>query len=893
MIRHFIIIAIVPFLLASGLTAAPRALVDWKLSAPDKTTAKQTETGSIRLLDESPDGFPVATCALPNPLVSGELSWRARTVSGAPSFALLIFSPEDAKRKAWDVAVFNQGVHLRQGTATTVRAKVPVSSQFLRKDKWIGFRLVFDSGAGRAQLYIDDSAAPCAEVTGFVSAVGHIGIVAGYGAGMSHGAEFADLKIENKAVTFAPVGKFSAAAVWPPETAAPAEWVVRDRFQEFVEWWPGPSDATGVAAREVLKTAMHREALGLGNEFTDALHLVPVLANAIRWTEPYAGAQASHLYRSRPEKLASWDEPFNARLMEAVALLARFYSLEQPWNPYHRDPALGKRLRLALEYWLSLQGTEGGFPEYGGAGASELPAVSFGLDAMVYVYKSLRDEALFSGIKARWLESMGRAVEWAARPGTAPRNQGEAFANQYIGVIYAAWCLHTFTGEARWLDHYNKLADWWIASAQPAGWYREHGGREDFSYSQVTDFIVDRLAAETGDPRWRESLRRAYEMAQFITGFEMDREVALVDSVAHSRTGISVLNNRLARWEGPARSPGPDARTLKPGHRIVGRYNHAATQSAEARAFAIGALSPEEAEARAAAFFEAMPTMLQERSRQSIYNPYAPYWWDGTGDYWTLPAGSQKEAVTETAVWRETRFVKTFRYKSRKIYSLNEEGQEITGVRRPGYYISLHAGHANGRQNRGAGLLWMPGFGNVFVSVNNNERPAFGWAASGRELAAQQKSLRLDWHGVSPEAATRVSLPGLDQPAIDLQLDDEQLGIVPVAVSPEKPFYLPIVMREGDRWFLADGTDLDPFLQQAGAALAQGSRELRIRRSGDGVTHDVIIKFSTPPRLVFTGKPAPLGAGMFVRGLSVAPAAPAAPASAGNGFSIRFTRTQR
>jgi hypothetical protein len=191
--------------------------------------------------------------------------------------------------------------------------------------------------------------------------------------------------------------------------------------------------------------------------------------------------------------------------------------------------------------------------------------------------------------------------------------------------------------------------------------------------------------------------------------------------------------------------------------------------------------------------------------------------------------------------------------------------------------------------------LWAPGFGCVFVSSNDSERPAFGWAASGRELASRQKSLRLDWHGASPEAATQVSLPGPGQPAIHLQLGDEQLDIVLVAASPAasaKPFYLPMIVREGDQWFLAGGadggggTELDPFAPDGATALAAG-QELRIRRSGDGVTHDVIVKFSAQPRPVFTGKPAPLGAGMFVRGLSVAPA------SAGNGFSISFTRIQR
>ncbi|MDR1281749.1 MAG: hypothetical protein LBK99_13130 [Opitutaceae bacterium] len=878
MIRRIVpFVTPVAWVFATCLVAAPQTLTDWRLQAPDHTTAERTESGSIRLMDDSAEDFPRAITELQKPVSQGELRWRVRNTFGMPSFALWL-GASGSKGKAWDVAAYQDGIHIRQKPGSGIMARVSVGQRFLRPDNWIDFRLVFDTSEGRAQLYLNDQAAPNAEVSGFVTPIGYIELVAGYGSGVSHGAEFADPGIESRAVTFAAVDTFSVPPVWPSETPAPENWVVQDKFQQFAGWWPGPSDGAGEAARGALKKAMHREALGLGNEFTDALRIIPRLANAIRWTKPYAGAQASHLYRSNPQKHTGWDEPSNTRLMEPVALLARFYALNQPWNPYRRDTALGKRLHLALEYWLSLQNPDGGFPEYGGIGSSELPSVSFGLDAMVPVYQSLRDEPLFSDLAARWLESMRRAIDWAARPDSPPRRQGETFANQYLGVIYAAWHLHEFTGESRWLQHYNKLTDWWTTAAQPAGWYREHGGREDFSYSQVSEFIVDRLASETGDVRWRDSLRRAYAASQLLVGFEMDREVAVVDSAGYARTGASTLN---ASSVGGG-SANPSARGPQPGQRTVGRYNHAATQSNEALAFAIGALTPQEADQRAASFFADMPKSLQSRAPRSIYNPYASYWWDGTGDYWSLPAGAGKKAVEETRVWRESRFVEIMR--------LAVEDQEIVGIRRPGYYVSLHAGRANGRQNKGAGLLWMPGFGSVFVSANESERPVFGWSISGRELAARQKSLRLDWRGEKPDTASQVSLLGLRQPVVHLQLGDDQLGIVPTNLSPQKAFCLPMVLREGDRWILSDGTRVNPFDQDGTALVGQ---ELRIQRSGDGVTHDVMVRFSSNPRLVFAGQPMALGFGMFVRGLSVAPASAEGGVSGKEDFRISFSRVRR
>ena len=62
-----------------------------------------------------------------------------------------------------------------------------------------------------------------------------------------------------------------------------------------------------------------------------------------------------------------WRTPaatFNARVQEHVFTLAWFYANPRPWNPYAGDTNLLAALDAALGHYLSLQHSDGSFPEY-------------------------------------------------------------------------------------------------------------------------------------------------------------------------------------------------------------------------------------------------------------------------------------------------------------------------------------------------------------------------------------------------------------------------------------------------------------------------------------------------------------------------------------------------
>lgn len=830
-------------------------LETWTFSPKNGLIAEQTTEGIIRLSDNNPEATPHAALVFSKPVTSGELTWRARHVQGRGTLVHTLRLHTQAG--SWEVAVFNGSVALRNTGERGSLAYAPAGADWFALGQWANFRLLFDAKEGRAQLYLNGHPEPVAEINEIPASLEKITLSAGHDVAIGNAAEFSDLHLRSGSVAFHKVKQFRRAQPpqkqnadeWPELKAAPDEWTVKDKYAQFASWWPGKSG--DAQARNALRHAMRREALGLGNEFTAALKLVPTLANAIRWQPPYQGAQQSRIYRMSP----SWDRPSNTRLMECVMTLVHFYAIEQPWNPYHRDPALGKRLKETLEFWLSLQCPEGGFPENASFGSNELPAVSFGLMAMVEIYDALKDEPLFAEISPRWIDSMRHAVLWGAIPDSQQRRQGISHANQYIGVISGAWHLHRITGEARWKTIYDQLTDWWIATAQTKdGWYREGGGREDFAYSLVSDLYGDRLAIETGDPRWIESLRRACLSSQMLVVHEMDLKTTVMDVTGHARTAPSPSLNFTPSAKGSVTNPWQNSHSRQ---RYAGWFNHMATLIPEARCFVVNAFTAEEAAAMEQRFFDAMPASLSWRNhtphmRNSQGGAFA---WDNGGAYWPLPQNAQADAAKQSRPWKETRFTEVFL----------EKGDELACIRRPDYYATFRASTGkHGRQVLGLGLFWMPGFGTVFSTSNitppsTPARPAFGWKANGRELGLLVRKLRMDWEGGEAQNTLRLVLRGNeDLPAIDFGLGEETFAIK----STQTPFYLPLVSRGGEVWTLSDGSTWH------GAQVKTSS--LRLRRMSENVTHDVLMDFGQAVSLK-ASNPSAIGADLIVSSMSVTP----------------------
>jgi hypothetical protein len=182
-------------------------------------------------------------------------------------------------------------------------------------------------------------------------------------------------------------------------------------------------------------------------------------------------------------------------------------------------------------------------------------------------------------------------------------------------------------------------------------------------------------------------------------------------------------------------------------------------------------------------------------------------------------------------------------------------------------------------------VLWVPGYGNALLSSNRNGRPAWGWHATGDQLATAQKALRLQWDKDRPEASTRVTLLGEAQPPVALLFGDDAL-VFEVAATAGRPFYLPLVFRQEDRWIPDNGASIFPAEKTIGSGRTT-TQSLRLIRTGTGVTHDLEIRFFHPVNISFAMSPSSLGYGLFVRGIALRPADPAVTGP----MSITFSRT--
>jgi len=95
------------------------------------------------------------------------------------------------------------------------------------------------------------------------------------------------------------------------------------------------------------------------------------VANSIIEDGPQRGYMDALIWR-----VASSNQPYNARVLESHLCISYFYCTKAKWNPYYGMEEVRVRLEAMLEYLLSLQLANGTFPEYGVA-KGNLPATAF------------------------------------------------------------------------------------------------------------------------------------------------------------------------------------------------------------------------------------------------------------------------------------------------------------------------------------------------------------------------------------------------------------------------------------------------------------------------------------------------------------------------------------
>ena len=459
--------------------------------------------------------------------------------------------------------------------------------------------------------------------------------------------------------------------------------LVPNRFAMKKEQWT-PADRAWI----------ERDAITQSPNLVATLAGVADLANGIEGdpASPTYGWYKTNLYRRGHRG------PTNSRLMEPVYTLAWAYTLNKPWNPYYRDVALRERMEAGIAFWLTLQGKDGGFSENGGKGAQELPSTSFVLEFLVEMYEMLdKDGTADPKLRAQLFDSIQRAVVWSATDKGAI-NQGVHYSNQYCGALYAMYRLWELTGDQKWKTMFDTRLDYWLENAQPALFWLEGDGVETFAYSQVTEWEMDRLLMLTKDPRILESFRKYYEWCSLNTLPENDGVTFVMDIAGNERTTPKELPN------------------------LVGYYNHIMSVLPEARPFETRYnMTDAEREKHIADWFvNPIPPADRPTGRDmtSGYHPFHnyPMYFEPLG-MWTQSDAERRAQMLKLPTLSQPRFTRYFNVEAGK------DGYLF--ARRPGVYATMHWGRSNGRQIKGLGLVWLPGFGTLIRPSNEDARNSY------------------------------------------------------------------------------------------------------------------------------------------------------------------------
>src|ERR1039458_6938295 len=396
------------------------------------------------------------------------------------------------------------------------------------------------------------------------------------------------------------------------------------------------------------------------------------------------------------------NQPYNARIMESVLSLAYFYTLERPWNPYYKSPAVRQRLEAALEYYCNQQNPEGRFAE-AAPQRWNLAATAFFTKFITRTLTLLKDGPPVDAAIVKRVVAADRKTIHLVLTDPELRKYGTFVSNQYTNV---------FAGGFAYLRLYpdpeiesllrQRFHDGMRDHQSPAGHFYEEDG-SDIGYDIFTHQSNLAMA-------WHYV--RGTDLGTLIVEQEHKWFQWLAyNAVPEKDWSDWILNCAMATR----------TRTLD----IPGKDTPIGEAVPEARAFATSrdALKWEIAAERRR--LEAAWPNVAPLTPDSM-SPYAFLLRDLTT--WYPTEAQRDEARRNLPYFARQEFVHQL---------VDDRHPEVyTYIRRPGYYAAFNSGeHFRSAQQRhfGLGLLWSEAAGAVLQS---QESAAAGWGTAA-EGAAQ------------------------------------------------------------------------------------------------------------------------------------------------------------
>jgi hypothetical protein len=508
------------------------------------------------------------------------------------------------------------------------------------------------------------------------------------------------------------------------------------------------------------------------------------LANAVVPSGETRGFIDLPVYRG-----AEVNKPYNARIMENILSFAFFYATKRPWNPYYADPAVRVRLEAALDYWCSLQHTDGRFAEYFPR-EWNLAATAFATKFMGRTLTLLRDgPPIEDSVHQRAIQADRKAL-LALLNDPELYEHGKKFTNQYTNTYAGGFeLLALYPDAALRARLVARLQESSRLFQSPAGYFYEERG-PDFGYNIDTQHsnlwitwdynYGNELAAGIV-----EEERRFFEWYSYNAVLEPGRPVFTLNRAVETRQRHAVFDVAEGSQRLMATQDVPAA------HAFLSTVEELKEHTAAARL----------------ALTRSWPQVRELNVGHGDYNPYV--FLHRTLRQWH-PTDAQRQAARAALPYmRRERFV----------HQRADDRQPVvfTYVRRPAYYAAFNSGALLTRQQRlGLGLLWTPGTGAVLQSQTGSADAAWGTRAAGQPLVYEAETLQ-----------ARILVDGTEIPAVagGRDLADGTLAIRyslgdrgdksltfadrAIAVSIRHPGefreQVPLVVAQGDQVRLEDG----------------------------------------------------------------------------------------
>lgn len=399
---------------------------------------------------------------------------------------------------------------------------------------------------------------------------------------------------------------------------------------------------------------------------------------------------------------------YNARVMEGILSLVWFYCTDRPWNVYHGDPALKKRIEASLQFWSKMQHPDGRFSEYA-VDRWGLAPTAF---ATKFIGRALwlldkQGPQIDADIFEQSRVSLRKAI-YIGFTDDGLWEHGKRYSNQYANLWGGALSYLDVwpDDEIEQLLH-KRLKESLTALQSPLGFFYEKGG-PDWGYNLSTHHSDLQVAWEYADEEIRdiiiEKTRRWYHWFSYNALKEPGNMCYYLNRAIETRQRKAYY--AVNELEDPAHQ----------------RWVPQAEFVTVAQAF-------EMAE-------QAYNASVKKHYNEMIKNypdvdPLEPGEFDAFTPYaflhhnmkqWHPTIEQQEEAIQQLPYFKDSSFIKTMHDERSKT--------NYTFVRTPDYYATFNSGDIIEAQQRyGLGLIWTPQLGTIFQSHSRTDEATWGTKA--------------------------------------------------------------------------------------------------------------------------------------------------------------------